>query len=93
VKQIYTGILEKNNLSAYKKLSIGQTAYNNRLFIFTNNPVGKIAEKAVGRSAFLLIRHSKDSAKLSKIHSYRLLFTRFAHWGNSLPYPTKYISL
>jgi len=28
----------------------------------------------------MLIRHSKYSAILSKIHSYRLLFGDFAHW-------------
>jgi len=34
-------------------------------------------ECTVWRSAFLLIRHSKYSAKLSKIHFYRLLFLWF----------------
>jgi len=37
-------------------------------------PVGKIPEKALYRSVFLLIRHSKYGAMLLKIHSYRLLF-------------------
>jgi len=32
-------------------------------------------------SAFLLIRHSKYSTVLSKIHSYRLLFRRFCPLG------------
>jgi len=40
------------------------------------NPVGKIAKKAVSRSAFLLM--------LSKIHSYRLLFRRLCPLGNGL---------
>jgi len=41
------------------------------------NSVGKIAKKAIRRSAFLLIRHSKYI--LSKIHSYRLLFQEYNH--------------
>jgi len=41
--------------------------------------VGKITEKAVGRSACLLIQRSKYGAMLSKIHSYRLLFQQF-YW-------------
>jgi len=32
-------------------------------------------------SAFLLIRHSKYSAIILKIHSYRLLFGDFTHWA------------
>jgi len=37
-------------------------------------PVGKIAKRTVWRSVFLLIPHSKYSAMLLKIHSYRMLF-------------------
>jgi len=42
-------------------------------------PVGKIAEKAV--SPFLLIRHSKYGAILSKTP----IDCFFAHWGCTLP--------
>jgi len=45
--------------------------------IYNYNPVGKIAKTTVWRSEFLLIRLSKYSAMLSKIHSFRLLFRRF----------------
>jgi len=37
-------------------------------------PVGKIAKKQSEGVRILLFRHSKYSAKFSKIHSYRLLF-------------------
>jgi len=38
---------------------------------------------------FLLIRHSKYRAMLSKIHSYRMLFSRFCPLGNNSNIPTK----
>jgi len=46
--------------------------------------VGKITEKAVGRSACLLIQRSKYGAMLSKIHYYRLLFQQFCLLGNEM---------
>jgi len=42
--------------------------------------VGKIAETAVRRSAFLTIGHCILSAELTKTHSLRLFFGDFAHW-------------
>jgi len=49
--------------------------------IIYNFPVGKIAEKTVGRSVFLLVWHSKYRVRLSKINSYRPLFRRFYPLG------------
>jgi len=49
---------------------------------FCSNPVGKIANKQSEGARFLLIRPSKYSAMLSKIHSYRLLFRRFCPMGS-----------
>jgi len=51
-----------------------------------NIPVGKITKKAVCRSAFLLIPHSKYSAIIPRIHSNRLLFRRFYPLGSSLKF-------
>jgi len=42
--------------------------------------VGKITEKAVCRSVFLITWHCIWSAELTKTHSYRLFFWRFCHW-------------
>jgi len=47
-------------------------------------PVGKIAKKQSEEVRVLFIRHSKYSA-MSKIHSYGLLFRRFAHWVAIFP--------
>jgi len=41
-------------------------------------PSGQNRQKTVRRRAFMLIRHSKYSAILSKIHFYRLLFATSA---------------
>jgi len=42
--------------------------------------VGKIAEKAVRRSVFFDNIALYLSAKLTKMHSFRLLFGDFAYW-------------
>jgi len=42
--------------------------------------MGKIVEKAIFRSAFLIVWHCILSAELTKTHSFRLFFGDFAHW-------------
>jgi len=74
----------------------GMILYTLLVQIFTREPTqwAKSPKKTVGRSAFLLIRHSKSafllirhsnySTILSTIHSYRLLFQQYCPLGESL---------
>jgi len=69
-------------------ITLGQEVHNNHntiskmRFKIRKNPVYKIAEKALCRSAFLTTWHCILSAQLTKRHSFRLFFGDFCPLGN-----------